>query len=43
MTATHRESETVTNLDVQESRRRISTALETAGIAQQTNERSTEL
>ena len=43
MTATHRESETVTDLDIQERRRRISTALETAGIAQQTNERSTEL
>jgi len=43
MTATHRESETVTDLGIQERRRRISTALETAGIAQQTNERSTEL
>ena len=45
MTATHQgpESHIGTDLDIKERRRRISTALEAAGIAQQTNERSTEL
>ena len=45
MTATHQGPNTLTgtDLDIQERRRRISTALEAAGIAQQTNERSTEL
>ena len=45
MTATHQgpESHIGTDLDIHERRRRISTALEAAGIAQQTNERSTEL
>ena len=45
MTATHQgpESHIGTDLDIRERRRRISTALEAAGIAQQTNERSTEL
>jgi len=41
MTATHREPGT--QIEIRERRRRISTALEAAGIAQQTNERSTEL
>ena len=46
MTATHEETSVYsgsTDLGIQERRRRIATALETAGIAQQTNERSTEL
>ena len=45
MTATHQgpEAHIGTDLDIKERRRRISTALEAAGIAQQTNERSTEL
>ena len=41
MTATHQGSGT--SAEIQERRRRISTALEAAGIAKQTNERSTEL
>jgi ribonucleoside-diphosphate reductase alpha chain len=41
MTATHQEPGT--NTEIPESRRRIATALIAAGIAQQTNERSTEL
>ena len=41
MTATHQGPGTYT--EIPERRRRISTALEAAGIAQQTNERSTEL
>ena len=41
MTATQQGPETGT--DITERRRRVSTALEAAGIAQQTNERSTEL
>ena len=41
MTATHHEPETKT--EIPEKRRRISTALVAAGIAQQTNDRSTEL
>ena len=46
MTATHqgpRAHSGSTDLGIQERRRRIATALEAAGIAQQTNERSTEL
>ena len=46
MTATHegpRSHSGSTELGIQERRRRIATALEAAGIAQQTNERSTEL
>ena len=45
MTATHRGTgtQTGTDPDTQERRRRIATALEAAGIAQQTNERTTEL
>ena len=46
MPATHEETSAYsgsTDLGIQERRRRIATALETAGIAQQTNERSTEL
>ena len=46
MTATHegpRVHTGLTELGIQERRRRIATALEAAGIAQQTNERSTEL
>ena len=41
MTAIHQEPGTAA--EIQERRRRISTALEAAGIAKQTNERSTEL
>ncbi len=41
MTATHQGPGTAA--EIPERRRRISTALEAAGIAQQTNERSTEL
>ena len=49
MTATHEGPRTqsgsnpATNAEIQDRRRRIATALEAAGIAQQTNERSTEL
>ena len=46
MTATHegpRAHSGSTDLGIEERRRRIATALEAAGIAQQTNERSTEL
>ena len=45
MTATHEgpATQTGTSSDIRERRRRISTALEAAGIAQQTNDRSTEL
>ena len=45
MTATHEGPiiQTGTSSDIRERRRRISTALEAAGIAQQTNDRSTEL
>ena len=45
MTATHEgpTTQTGTSSDIRERRRRISTALEAAGIAQQTNDRSTEL
>jgi ribonucleoside-diphosphate reductase alpha chain len=45
MTATHHgpKAQIGNDLDIQERRRRVSTALEAAGIAQQTNERSTEL
>ena len=45
MTATHEgpTTQTGTSSDIRERRRRISTALEAAGIAQQTNSRSTEL
>ena len=49
MTATHEGPRTqsvsnaATDSEIQERRRRIATALEAAGIAQQTNERSTEL
>ena len=45
MTATHQGpgTQSETNLGIQERRQRIATALEAAGIAQQTNERSTEL
>ena len=41
MTATHQGPDTST--DIRDKRQRVSTALEAAGIAQQTNERSTEL
>ena len=41
MTATHQGRDTST--DIRDKRQRVSTALEAAGIAQQTNERSTEL
>ena len=45
MTATHEgpTTQTSTSSEIRERRRRISTALEAAGIAQQTNNRSTEL
>ena len=45
MTATHQGpgTQSETNLGIQERRQRIATALEAAGIAQQTNERSTAL
>ena len=45
MTATHEgpTTQTGTSSDIRERRRRISTALEAAGIAQQTNDRATEL
>ncbi len=45
MTATHEgpTTQTGTSTDIRERRRRVSTALEAAGIAQQTNDRATEL